>query len=294
MSDTELRQFVDTPVDDVRDATLIRTCVEDNAITSVCFVCCSFVSRLDISWLRLDGGVPNLHMLRKDGLGCEGCVDAPRHGHTVFTHRGIEDCLLDTVAEGTNGKRSGYISLRAHVVDPQDQMELFGELRGPGQPNVHPKGQRTVRIAANPTDSEDKEVSVCGKCKAALSKKRLPPFSLPRIDPGLLPPELEPLSPLEWGMVSFCRGKRRTITCYPAGSKTWRSTGTAFKRLESNVVAFESAIPFEIQRRFPLRMEDLPELITVVFVTSARTIEEVSGFLVAMCVVFALKESRVV
>ena len=143
--------------------------------------------------LEGEGCIPNLQLLRKDG---PQTLVAPRHGHMTFRFKEVEYCMLDTAAEcNASAVRKRMTSLRARPLPLSNDVDAPAEVAG--------DGLSTISVVSGVT-----RALVCHACYTSLRHGNLPEASLVRIDAGLPPPDLEPLTPLEMQLVSLNRSMR--------------------------------------------------------------------------------------
>ena len=204
--------------------------------------------------------LPGKELLRTDG---EVTETLPRVGLTKLTHRGVAYCMVDTRAEGTLSEvRQQYISLaaRVHVGD------------GTYEGEIQEQGVESVQWNADPALTR---VLVCTSCVVSLGNGRVPEFSLVRVDTGLAPPHLAPLSALEASLVSLNRPFRSVILCKPLGSSGWIPTSAQYAALSSHSISVEHTIPSVLDAILPLSAEALPDFLTLVIISPARDVEAV-------------------
>lgn len=154
-----------------------------------------------------EGCIPNLRLLRKDGPSTPA---APRHGLTTVTYKDVEYCLLDTVAERNMTPIRQRLT-RLHARPLCERQVAEPALNQPQEPlrdmrkddKIEENGLATIRER-----SDKKEAMICIECLTSLRNGTVPEASLVRIDSGLPPPDLEPLTPLELQLVSLNRSMR--------------------------------------------------------------------------------------
>ena len=115
---------------------------------------------------------------------------------------------------------------------------------------------------------DDRTVSLCGECSHELCvKRKVPDWSLAKLDPGELPAHLRPLTALERALVAPCRLKMMVV--YVRGT---------LRGLRGNVISVRNPPPeelkVEIERSIPRNILDLLDFIRIVLIGPAASREE--------------------
>ena len=124
-------------------------------------------------------------------------------------------------------------------------------------------------------------LDVCHICYKCLQRKAVPPASLVRFDAGCIPralcPEdqLVPLRMVEEQLVAQIHVARLCIIMRPVKGGRTRGTDTMQMAQRGHVIAFPNVDIKLVHRALPLPIEDIPDLIQVIFVCKATSPEEV-------------------
>jgi hypothetical protein len=75
-------------------------------------------------------------------------------------------------------------------------------------------------------------------------------------------------------IVSILRPCHHIVFVKPVGFQPWRSNDTFTRAMRGHVVAFPNPAPEELNKIFPLSLEDIPEMLSVVLLAPAQTQEQ--------------------
>ena len=115
------------------------------------------------------------------------------------------------------------------------------------------------------------QVQICLECKTALARHQIPPASYVRVDPGLPPPNLEPLNLVEQQCVAPIRMLRHIIYL-KSPQKAHLPNSCFVPCMRGHVVAF--ANPNEsLCNLLPHPIHELPDVVQVVLISPAATRE---------------------
>jgi hypothetical protein len=117
-------------------------------------------------------------------------------------------------------------------------------------------------------------IKCCKECDKSLRAKKVPDASLVRFDIGPYPEQLEPLTWIEEMIVSVLRPCHHIIFVKPVGSQPWRPNDTFTRAMRGHVVAFPNPAPEELSRIFPLSLEEVPDMLSVVLLAPAQSQEQ--------------------
>jgi hypothetical protein len=132
-----------------------------------------------------------------------------------------------------------------------------------GEPSMHCCREREGHL----------EVQMCHDCMRSLDAKQIPECSLVRIDPGLAPPELEPLHLVELNCIAPLRVSRHLIFCKDKG-RGWRRIDAQIPSLRGHVVAFANASLESICKLVPEPLHTLPAKVQVVLMGAVQSREQ--------------------
>lgn len=113
---------------------------------------------------------------------------------------------------------------------------------------------------------------VCEECVGALRHGHVPKAAFARFDAGTAP-DLPPLTLLEMLLVATYRAIRAMYMCKP-GDGRGRPYDTLHRCHTGHVIALCNPKPSDIIAVFPAALEDVPEIIQVVYLTAAANEEE--------------------
>ena len=118
-------------------------------------------------------------------------------------------------------------------------------------------------------------VRCCQKCKTALQGQHVPPHSLVRVDCGLRPSHLLPLTPVEQLIVAQYIAHRQVIILRPANFQSFRTTDTFGTALRGHVIASPSDNAQKLVRFLPMLPSAMPEHISVILISAAPSHDKV-------------------
>lgn len=188
--------------------------------THVCAICGGFKCPGEVSWVSWNK-IGHVGRLRLSPMlpEVEATDEYPRSGHTTYYGPdGEVYAILDTTTLYVDHKVP-YASKKAAIQDPSlyaddqplyqyDQLVTIGEESVDVATTIRTIDHRHGRV----------RVKMCTDCRKCLwlEDGDVPDGSFVRIDPGLRPPELEPLNLLESIVLSPLRPLRCIIVCRPS------------------------------------------------------------------------------
>ncbi|KXZ41459.1 hypothetical protein GPECTOR_454g356 [Gonium pectorale] len=115
------------------------------------------------------------------------------------------------------------------------------------------------------------EVDMCNECHMGLARGEVPANSYARVDNGPRPSHLPQLTLLEERVVSPARVLRHMMICRHIREQGPADPALYHSKLRAHIISFNSPDAAEIAAMFPVRPEQLPELISVVLVAAAQS-----------------------
>jgi hypothetical protein len=124
-------------------------------------------------------------------------------------------------------------------------------------------------------------IRVCDICIASLRRRVVPPASLVRFDAGAIPTapnladQLVPLRAVEAQLVAQIHVARLCIVMRPVHSGSRRALDTMQVAQRGHVIAFPNVDISLVRSALPMPIEQLPDILQVIFVCKAASPEEV-------------------
>ncbi|KXZ41220.1 hypothetical protein GPECTOR_641g751 [Gonium pectorale] len=163
------------------------------------------------------------------------------------------------------------------------------EAAATGQPRSDEEERRAYFLQAHPAAKcvelradGDHLLSVCLGCRQEWRRGAMPALSLACVDNGARPKvwdgacwaELEQLTAVEERLLAIWRPLRQVVVCRPPSAS---AAEEAHVKLRAHVVAFKAPTLQQLASVFPCHPDQVPDLISVVFVSPAQTPAEVAA-----------------